>query len=264
MSNPAEGYENYMVPALFAPWSSVLIQAANLQPGDRVLDVGCGTGIVARRVAAINGTNGTVIGLDPNPNMIDVARSAAEREDVKIEWREGSAEMLPFPDNSFDLVLSQFAMMFFSDRPAALSEMNRVLDHGGRVVLSVFQSLDRHPFYQTLDEAIQQRLGLSGVADIFILGNADELHTLLLDAGFQNVTIEPASLVARFPFPDAFLTGEIEVDTAAIPAMQHLDAQARQNLVAAIREDMETAMREVTEGDFVVLPFHTYMVHAER
>ena len=264
MSNPAEIYESYMVPALFSPHSSYLIQAANPQPGQRILDVGCGTGIVARRVAALVGADGNVVGLDLNPNMLEVARAAAGREDLSIEWREGPAEQLPFPDGAFDLVLSQFALMFFADRPAALAEMHRVLKKGGRLTLSVFQGLERHPFYQTLHDAIQLRFGMSGVSDIFALGDAGELQTLLINAGFHHVEIEQASLVARFPHPETFLAGEIEVDTAAIPAMQHLDTQARQALLAGIREDMEAPLQAVTEGNFVAIPFHTYIARAER
>lgn len=264
MSNPAETYESYMVPTLFAPWASCLIQSANPQPGERVLDVATGTGIVARRVAPRVGSKGKVIGLDLNPNMLTVARAAAEREGLAIEWHEGRAEQLLFPDGSFDLVLCQFALMFFADRLAALAEMQRVLTKGGRVSLSVWQGLKRHPFYQTLDEVIQQRLGMSGVQDIFALGDADELRTLLTEAGFEHVGIEPVSLTARFPDPEGFLAGEIEVDTAAIPSMQHLDTQARQALTAAIREDMEAPLHEVTEDDHVVLPFHAHIARAER
>ncbi|MDQ4076645.1 MAG: methyltransferase domain-containing protein [Chloroflexota bacterium] len=264
MSNPAETYESYMVPTFFAPWASYLVQSANPQPGERVLDVACGTGIVARRVAAQLGLNGQVNGLDLNPNMLTVARAAADREGLAIVWHEGRAEDLPFPDGSFDLVLCQFALMFFADRRAALAEMHRVLTKGGRLSLSVLQGLDRHPFYQTLHDVIQQRLGESGVQEIFSLGDADELHTLLREAGFQNLEIEPASMSARFPDPEAFLAGEIDVDTAAIPSMQHLDAQARQALTAAIRDDMAAPLREVTADDHVVIPFHVHIARAER
>lgn len=264
MSNPAETYESYMVPTLFAPWASYLIQSANPQPGERVLDVACGTGIIARRVAPRVGLNGKVIGLDLNPNMLTVARAAAEREGLAIEWREDRAEKLPFQDGSFDLVLCQFALMFFADRHAALAEMHRVLTKGGRVSLSVWQGLERHPFYQTLDDVIQRRLGMSGVQEPFALGDAGELRTLLTEAGFQHVEIEPVSMTARFPDPEGFLAGEIDVDTAAIPSMQHLDARARQALIAAIREDMAAPLREVTQDNHVVLPFHAHIARAER
>jgi ubiquinone/menaquinone biosynthesis C-methylase UbiE len=94
-----------MVPTLFGPWAAKLIQIADPQPGERVLDVGCGTGIVARQVSARLGANGTVTGLDLSPNVLAVARAAAARESVAIKWHEGVAEQLPFPENRFDLVL---------------------------------------------------------------------------------------------------------------------------------------------------------------
>jgi hypothetical protein len=123
-------------------------------------------------------------------------------------------------------------------------------------LISVWQSLDRHPFYQTLHEVIQNRLGLSALQDIFSLGNTDKLHALTVDAGFQRVEIEPFSLMARFPNPDAFIAGEIEVDTAANPSMQHMDTRARKAIVTAIAADMQLPLKEVTRGNHVVLAFH--------
>ena len=198
MSYPAESYENLMVPGLFAPWSSYLIQSANPQPSERVLDVACGTGIVARQIAPHVGTPGTVIGVDLDPDKINVARAAADREGLVIEWQIGPAEQLPFPDGNFDLVLCQFGLMFFTDRNSALTEMHRVLRTGGRVVLSVWQSLERAPFYQTLDEVSRRHLGKSSVGEVFSLGDANEVRKLLTGAGFQDVEIESVSITARF------------------------------------------------------------------
>ena len=263
-TNPAETYERYMVPTLFGPWASRLVRLAQPQPGERVLDVACGTGAVARSVAATGGPQGRVVGLDLNPNMLAVARTAAEREGVAIEWHEGQAERLPFADSVFDLVLCQFGLMFFADRRSALAEMHRVLAAGGRVALSVWQGLARHPFYRALHETIERRLGMSGVQEIFALGDEGELRTLLTGAGLRSVRLEPISMTARFPHPADFLAGEIDVDTAAVPSMQRLDAQARRELVAAIRADMEDPLRTATEGDHVVLPFHAYIARAER
>jgi SAM-dependent methyltransferase len=196
--------------------------------------------------------------------MLAVARATADGQGLSVEWREGRAEQLPFLDRSFDLVLCQFALMFFSDRPTAIAESRRVLEDGGRLWLSVWQSLDRHPFYQTLNDVIQRRLGMSALHEIFALGEADPLRTLLEGAGFRRVEVEPVSLTAHFPDPMGFLAREIDVDTAAIPSMQGLDDRARQAIVAAISEDMQTPLRKVTQDDHVVIEFHAHVAHADR
>lgn len=262
MSYLAESYENYMVPSLFAPWASYLIQRAHPQPGERVLDIACGNGIVARNVAPRVGPQGIVIGLDVNPNMISMARAAAERDHVAIEWYTSPAEQLPFSDENFDLVFCQFGLMFFTDRHAAIKEMHRVLRTGGRVVLSVWQGLDRHPFYQTLHEVSRQHLGKSSVQAVFSLGDSEELRKLLTDAGFQHVEIEPMSITARFPQPDEFLDWEIDVDPAETPALRNLDPEAQQVILATVRQDMQRALDEVMQNNQVVLEFHAHVVQA--
>ena len=202
MANPAEGYESYMVPTLFAPCARILIQAANPKPGERVLDVGCGTGIVAREVASRLGATGAVTAVDLSANMLAVARAAASREGLTIEWREGNAEQLRFHDGAFDLVLCQFALMFVADKAAALAELRRVVTPSGRVLISVWQGLDRHPFYQTLHKVIQQRLGMSALQEIFALGDADALrdrNTVRLDfeSGYKAVFSDGAFSKSR-------------------------------------------------------------------
>ena len=264
MGYPAESYENYMVPGLFAPWASYLVQYANAQPGERVLDVACGTGIVARHIAPRLGAQGMVIGLDLNLDMINVARAAAQREGLAIGWRVSPAEELQFPDGSFDLVVCQFGLMFFTDRHKALTEMHRVLRTGGRAVVSVWQGLDRHPFYQTLHEVSKHHLGKSSVQAVFSLGDSDELRRLLIEAGFQHVEIEPASITARFSNPEAFLAWEIDVDLADTPALQHLDAPEQQVILATVRLDMQAALHAVMQDGQVVFESYAYIAHAKR
>jgi hypothetical protein len=136
--------------------------------------------------------------------------------------------------------------------------MRRVVTRSGRVLISVWRTLDRDPFYQTLPNVIQRRLGMSALQQIFALGNADDLHGLALAAGFRRADIKPFSLTARFPNPEAFIAGEIEVDTAAIPSMQHLDSKARE----AITTDMQSPLKELTSDNHVVIPFHGLIITA--
>src|SRR5436309_1061779 len=123
----AEMYERGLVPAIFAPWATILIEQAALQPGDRVLDVACGTGVVARLAALQVGSTGQNIGLDNNTGMLAVARSLPPIPGVSLEWQEGNALAMPFADASFDVLLCQQGLQFFPDRSAALCEMHRVL-----------------------------------------------------------------------------------------------------------------------------------------
>jgi SAM-dependent methyltransferase len=264
MSNPAEGYEGYMVPTLFGPWATRLVQAANLQPGERVLDIGCGTGVVTRHAARMGAKGASFTAVDISPQMLEVARGAAAREGVTADWRQGKAEALPFRDGAFDLVLCQFALMFFADRSAALGEMRRVLAPNGRAALSVWQGLDRHPFYLTLHNVIEQRLGISALQAIFSLGDAEGLRAMVTRAGFRQVDVRSSTMTARFPNPAAFLAGEIEVDTAAIPEMRKLDARAREAIVTAITGDMTPSLEGVTQDHHVVLPFHAHIATARR
>jgi hypothetical protein len=103
---------------------------------------------------------------------------------------------------------------------------------------------------------------MSALQDIFALGSEDELRALAVSAGFRRVELKPFSLTARFPNPDAFIAGEIEVDIAAIPSMQHLDSRAQKEIVAAITADMQSPLKEVTHDNHVVIPFHGHIVRA--
>jgi ubiquinone/menaquinone biosynthesis C-methylase UbiE len=118
---------------LFEEWAPRVCKAAALLPGNKILDVACGTGVLAREAARCVQPGGMVTGLDRNEVMLTVARRVAPG----IEWRQGRAEALPFPDGSFDAVVSQFGLMFFEDREGALREMWRVLKPGGRLAVAV-------------------------------------------------------------------------------------------------------------------------------
>jgi SAM-dependent methyltransferase len=112
-----ENYERHLVPALFGPWAAQLVELAAPGPGERVLDVACGTGIVARRAAALVQPGGAVAGLDSNRGMLEVARAAAAEVRPVIDWRAGDAADLPFPDGVFEVVLCQQGLQFFPELP---------------------------------------------------------------------------------------------------------------------------------------------------
>ena len=194
----ANAYEALFVPALFGQWAPKVADAAHIQPGHRVLDVGCGTGILAREVAPRTGSSGTVAGIDPNAGMIAVAKQLARA----IEWREGFAESLPFPDQSFNAVVSQFGLMFFRDRRHALREMLRVRAPGGHLAIAVWDSLDNMPAFASEVALLEQTAGRRAADALrapFVLGNRKDLAALFSEAGVVSAEITTHHGAAQFP-----------------------------------------------------------------
>ncbi|MGH2561189.1 MAG: class I SAM-dependent methyltransferase [Thermomicrobiales bacterium] len=262
-ANPAEAYERIFVPTIFAAWAEDLLRRAAPQPGERVLDVACGTGIVARLAAPLVGSTGAVIGVDLNPGMLAIARTAAAAEGAAIEWREGRGEALPVEDAAFDLVCCQQGLQVVEDRGAGLREMRRALVPGGRLAVSVWQGIAHHPIYADLDELVDRHFGMRALAQsMFSLGDGDELRRLLREAGYRDVTIEPASLTARLPDPGAFVQALMLSAAWALPEVRQMDAAARDALMAAALPDVEVAVRRYVDNGEVVFPYHAHVTRA--
>jgi SAM-dependent methyltransferase len=204
----ANAYEALFVPALFRQWAPKVAEAAQIQLGQRVLDVACGTGILAREIASRVGSVGRVVGIDPSPGMVAVAKQLGP----SVEWREGIAEALPFPDQSFEAVVSQFGLMFFTDRRQALREMLRVLTPGGRLAIAVWDSLDNIPAYAA-EVALLERTAGRQAADAlrapFVLGNRKDLATLFSEAGAASAEIATYDGTAQFPSIRAMVEADL-------------------------------------------------------
>ena len=195
--SPAEVYDDLFVPALFKQWGETVAEIAGIARGHRVLDVACGTGVLAEAAAVRTGTGASVVGLDPNEDMLAVAR----RKRAGVAWKSGRAEALPFAQESFDRVVSQFGFMFFEDRVAALREMLRVLRPDGRLAVAVCDALDHSPGYAVLAELLHRLFGAT-VADAFrapfVLGDRERLLALCGEAGIGNATVERRDGFVRF------------------------------------------------------------------
>jgi ubiquinone/menaquinone biosynthesis C-methylase UbiE len=137
-TDAAEVYESCFVPAIFGAWASPVADAAGIRTGNKVLDVGCGTGVLAREALRRVGQEGQVVGVDLNEGMLAVAARTAP----EIDRRLGDAASLPFEDACFDVVVSQFALMYFPDRVASLREMWRTLAPGGRLAIAAWAPID--------------------------------------------------------------------------------------------------------------------------
>jgi ubiquinone/menaquinone biosynthesis C-methylase UbiE len=206
----ADRYEHYLVPTLFEPWAKDIVGRATLQPDERVLDIACGTGVVARHVAQQIGESGSTTGIDLNEGMLEMARVQAERTGAKIEWRQGDAGALPFYDASFNVALCQQGLQFFPDKAAALREIHRVLMPGGRLVVSVVRSLEHNPLMARQIEPLTRYLGDEAASvqrAVCSLGDADELCRLHADAGFQDIDIQVVSLTIQHDDAATFIPG---------------------------------------------------------
>jgi SAM-dependent methyltransferase len=202
-------YEQLFVPAEFQEWAARLIDAAQIQMGQAVLDVACGTGVLARAVATRVGTSGRVVGIDPAPGMLAVAAKAAPG----IELQQGTAELLPFEDATFDAVVSQFGLMYFTDRVKGLREMQRVLKPGGRMAVAAWGSLENTPAYATLVSLLDRFAG-SAAADAlrgpFVLGDVAQLADLFKQSGARDVKIQTHIGSAKFSDAREMVTAEIK------------------------------------------------------
>jgi ubiquinone/menaquinone biosynthesis C-methylase UbiE len=220
----AEVYEQFFVPALFGQFAAPMLDAVAVGDGDRLLDVGAGTGVVAR--AALNrvGTRGSVVAVDPNQGMLTVAKRIAPNIDV----RRGSAEQLPVGGSEIDCVTCQFALMFFADRRCAVEEMRRVMRSGGRVAVATWASVDESPGYAAMVELLAEEIGdwaAEAVRTPFCLGSREDLGDVLRQS-FEDVTVVRHDGQARFPSLENWLYTEIRGWTLA----EHLDDEHYQRL----------------------------------
>jgi len=205
--DPAEVYDALFVPALFAQWAPRVVDAAAIEPGQHVLDVGCGTGVLACAAAERAGPGGRVVGLDPNEQMLAVAR----RKSTAVTWQSGRAESLPFDDGRFDAVVSQFALMFFPSKPTAIAEMLRVLRPRGGLAIAVWDALERAPGYLALTGLLRALFGgeVAGAMHApFTLGDRRELHRLLTGAGAADVEVKTQPGIVAFTSVDAMIGTE--------------------------------------------------------
>jgi SAM-dependent methyltransferase len=248
--NAAERYERWVVPFVSHPMVPPLLDLAAVRPGERVLDLATGTGLVARQAARRVTPGGAVTGLDLNEEMLTVARALPLPPGLTIEWRQGSAQALPFGDGVFDVVVCQQGFQFFPDRPAALQQMRRVLRASGRVTLSVFTGPS--PYFMALRDAVGRHVSAAAAASTeagWSLGDANEFGALLTAAGFHDVVVQPVRLTLRLPAPDEFVLAHL----SALPLGESV-VRASDEARAALIADVEEAMRAYIDGYGVAVP----------
>jgi SAM-dependent methyltransferase len=253
-------YQRHLVPAIFTACADHLLDLAAVGPGDRVVDVACGTGIVARRAAARVGPVGAVTGVDVNDEMIAVAREADP--DGVARWERADAAALPVPDGDADVVLCQHGMQYLPDRPAALAEARRALRPGGRLGVAVWRSIEHQPGFAALADALERVAG-PAAGDImrtpFGGPDPDTLRLLMAGAGFADPHTRIGVITVRFPSPREFLVRQV----SASPLVGVVGVLPAERL-AALEEEVERALAPFVDDDGVTFPMETWLVRAQR
>ena len=236
----AENYERYFVPKIATPVSVALLEAAALQPGERVLDVACGTGLIARLATEGVGSSGTVTGLDLSPDMINVARAVSP---PTVEWHVGDATSLPFADDAYDVVLCQMGLMFMQDRHAAVAEMRRVTVAGGRVVVNTPGVIQ--PLFALMEQALVEHISadLGGfVHAVFSMHNPEDVASLLRDVGLVDVTAAAWTATVNLGAPAEFLWQYIGL-TPMAPYVAQASARAQEAMERQVVESWQPFLR---------------------
>jgi SAM-dependent methyltransferase len=258
----ATAYEQTLVPAMLRPWAEDLVAAVGPRPGQRVLDVACGTGIVARTAARDVGSTGKVTGVDLNPAMLAVARRVSVGTSPGIRYEQGAADALPLPDGSADVVFCQQGLQFVPDPAAALAELYRVCVPGGRLGVATCRSLSHQPGYRLLVDVLARRLGEEAaavVASPYRLGELDRLRALAAGAGFTGMHARIVVSTVRVPSAEALLRAE----TASSPLGDVVERLDRSGAAALVAE-LGTVLAPHTDDEGVVFPFETVVLTADR
>jgi len=214
--------------------------------------------LAAQRV----GATGKVVGLDLNPGMLSVARSLPPVSGAPIEWKEGDAVATPFRDASFDVVLCQLGLQYFTDRPRAVREMYRVLVPGGRLALLVWRPIRYSPGFAALADALGRHINPDAAKIMhapFSLGDAEELRSLLKGAGFVGIAVRIGIGTVRFPSLEEFVTQYV----AAAPFAGHV-AKADEGARTAFLRDVSEALRPYTDDEGVAFPIEGHLAFAGK
>jgi len=255
--NAPQLFERDNAQTLGKPLAEQVFNHVELQAGDRVLDAACGTGIVTR-VAAQRFVNvGKFVGVDRNAGMLDVARELAPTN-VTVEWRQGDLSALPFPDNSFDVVLCQNGVQFVPDKSAALHDIHRVLAAGGRLAFTTWSEVP--PANIALSEALERHISAEAAASClapFQFRDAETIRNLVESAGFSDVKMQ--ELVVLRPMPAS--AAGIIADTARTPFARDV-AEASEAARQALGQEVSAALRSYHDGDKLLIPHKSHLVQA--
>lgn len=236
-TSAAEAFEKFLVPTIFGPWSQALVDHAHVAAGNRVLDIGCGTGTAARYAAALVGPSGRVVATDINEGMIAHARKLDPEHTV--EWRQDDVLGLPFDDGSFDVAVGGQILQFLPDKVAALRKVRRMLTDRGRLALTVFCGLELCPAHGAIASALEAHdVDPAGIRVPYAYGDPVVLGDVVEAAGFRDVSVIRRPMESRFASPAAFVEALAAGGPSARHALEQLDADGLEDVIAQVTESL--------------------------
>ena len=182
---------------MLEPFRDRIIEVLRLQPAERVLDIGCGSGALSRAAAGAVGTGGSVTGVDVSRPMLELARRTSSEAGLEnTDFVEADAQVHDFPAGAFDAVTSRFGVMFFADPVAAFANIRRAVSTGGRLAFAAWQALDANQWAMVPVMAIVPHTGIPdvpppGAPGPFAFADADRVREILSGAGWTDVEVEP-------------------------------------------------------------------------
>lgn len=255
--NAPQLFERDNAQTLGKPLAEQVFNHVELYPGDRVLDAACGTGIITRVAAQRFAHVGEFVGVDRNTGMLDVARQLGPTN-VQVEWQQGDLSALPFPDDSFDVVLCQNGLQFAPDKSSALRDIHRVLVSGGRLAFTVWSEVP--PANIALSEALARHISTDAATSClapFQFRDAKTIQNLVEGAGFRDVDMQ--ELIVLRPMPAS--ADGIIADTARTPFARDV-AEASEKARQALGQEVSAALQSYLDGDRLLVPHKSHLVQA--
>ncbi|MCB8979955.1 MAG: methyltransferase domain-containing protein [Ardenticatenaceae bacterium] len=254
----AERYQTILTPNILGPFAQALVDFAALQPGEHVVDVGCGTGAAARFAAPVVGPSGQVAGVDVNASMIDVARSLPDVPGAPITWHVASATELPVPDAQVDAVVCAQTLQFLPQKLPSLAEMKRVVKQNGRITISLWTPIEDNPYFHTLVEAMAEHVGAEtavGLGAAFALSDGPEIQKLLAEAGFNQVEMQTVELDLPLPSLREFVPRHVQA-TPMANGFNRASAAQQQAVVETVAEKLQL----YEANGRTQIPFRSHMI----
>jgi ubiquinone/menaquinone biosynthesis C-methylase UbiE len=253
-----EIYERVLVGPLFRPFAEQLVARVALHRDDSVIDVACGTGIVARVAREQLGPEARIVGVDLAPAMLAVARSV----DQTIDWRQGNATSLPVGNaERFTVLTCHQGLQFMPDKPAAIREMRRVLLPGGRVAIATWCSLDDIPGMVELNAVVERHVGPI-VDSRHSFGDANALKQLVVEAGFNHVNVGTLAHDVKFADGGQFARLNAMAAIGMSEKGKTMSEVERGELAGQIAAESQQAVAKATKNGTFVLPLTTIFATA--